>query len=332
MNSPSPPSQLLILKQYLNFPYTCVFTFLHNIFSAVQDKEYFKCEENHGIFVRQSQITLLAAEPEVTTKQPSPPVSRIQKPGFGASGIPSKLSAMRKERVGGKNQFPPTVLLYQPCQNLPVMGSLSRLLEMFDRHSAYSTQQITYSTKSLWEGCYINAWQPSTNASKWAPNFFYNIVVHCYYKRSNTVTLVCVKWCYKYCMHAAVCSYMYMSLPTTSHVEWSFLWACVESNSNFTFPLSLDQGDLWKILLGQTRVHHLLRVPNRALSRARGLLPHPKQSHRRFHQLLVSLGGKAQVAPQFRLMNLLNSRRGFLTRTGLSLTWRKSWKRWRPNG
>lgn len=64
---------------------------------TVQGKEYFKCAENHGIFVRQSQITVLEDVPASPTPQRgSAPRSSIG----GGSSIPLP-SSMKKERSFG---------------------------------------------------------------------------------------------------------------------------------------------------------------------------------------------------------------------------------------
>ncbi len=59
---------------------------------VVQGKKYFNCPDNHGIFVRQSQITV----------EDSPPGSGVVSPGT-TSPVPSSIprsSASKTEKVG----------------------------------------------------------------------------------------------------------------------------------------------------------------------------------------------------------------------------------------
>lgn len=61
---------------------------------TVQGKEYFKCPENYGIFVRQSQIIVL----DEKTSSPSPPKqTRPLSADYG--GLKEPTSALKKERV-----------------------------------------------------------------------------------------------------------------------------------------------------------------------------------------------------------------------------------------
>ena len=63
--------------------------------SLVQGKEYFKCAENYGIFVRQSQIAVIEDVPSLATPTRS---SASRSSIGGASSIPL-VSSMRKEKV-----------------------------------------------------------------------------------------------------------------------------------------------------------------------------------------------------------------------------------------
>ena len=60
--------------------------------SLVQGKEYFKCPDNYGIFVRQSQIAVIEDMPSLPT-----PSRAARSSISGASSIP--LVSLKKEKV-----------------------------------------------------------------------------------------------------------------------------------------------------------------------------------------------------------------------------------------
>ena len=63
--------------------------------SLVQGKEYFKCPDNYGIFVRQSQIAVI----EDTSSLPTPSRGSASRSSIGgASSIPL-VSSLKKEKV-----------------------------------------------------------------------------------------------------------------------------------------------------------------------------------------------------------------------------------------
>ncbi|CAH3122952.1 unnamed protein product [Pocillopora meandrina] len=64
---------------------------------SVQGKEYFKCAENHGIFVRQSQIAILQDAPT----SPSPPRGSSTRSSIGGGTSIPLPSSMRKEKSFG---------------------------------------------------------------------------------------------------------------------------------------------------------------------------------------------------------------------------------------
>ena len=67
--------------------------------SLVQGKKYFECPPNHGIFVRQTQLTELSADPAVEEAIQSPRSGMIP-PSSGAS----KIAGLRK--LGSQSQTP----------------------------------------------------------------------------------------------------------------------------------------------------------------------------------------------------------------------------------
>jgi hypothetical protein len=60
---------------------------------TVQGKEYFKCPDNYGIFVRQSQIVIL------DEKSGSPSPTKPARPLSDYGGLRQPTSALKKERV-----------------------------------------------------------------------------------------------------------------------------------------------------------------------------------------------------------------------------------------
>lgn len=63
--------------------------------SLVQGKEYFKCPDNYGIFVRQSQIAVIEDTPSLPTPSRG---SAARSSIGGASSIPL-VSSLKKEKV-----------------------------------------------------------------------------------------------------------------------------------------------------------------------------------------------------------------------------------------
>ena len=87
--------------------HVCVSTLISKIFPSpikslvlvlVQGKEYFKCEENYGIFVRQSQISIIEDKSSGIPSPSQPKVSRLPV----GSGIPQPgrtPASSKKEKV-----------------------------------------------------------------------------------------------------------------------------------------------------------------------------------------------------------------------------------------
>jgi len=72
---------------------------------TVQGKSYFQCKENHGMFVRQSQLTLLddAGTPISDAGSPSPGTSTATTPDDGGKSR-SRLSSSRQSLVSSRSQ------------------------------------------------------------------------------------------------------------------------------------------------------------------------------------------------------------------------------------
>lgn len=72
---------------------------------TVQGKSYFQCKENHGMFVRQSQLTLLddAGTPISEAGSPSPGTSTATTPDDGGK-LRSRLSSSRQSLVSSRSQ------------------------------------------------------------------------------------------------------------------------------------------------------------------------------------------------------------------------------------
>ena len=107
-------------------------------FSLVQGKKYFECPPNHGIFVRQTQLTELSADPAVEEAIQSPR-SGIIPPSSGAS----KIAGLRKP--GSQSQTPQVYstifnILYQ--LNLLEFSS-SRIFTDFEHISSYFSFSFT---------------------------------------------------------------------------------------------------------------------------------------------------------------------------------------------
>ena len=68
---------------------------------TVQGKTYFTCPDNHGIFVRQSQITAIddgGPPPKAEPETPTPKTSGLPTP---SSGLPTPSSAQRSAKRSG---------------------------------------------------------------------------------------------------------------------------------------------------------------------------------------------------------------------------------------